>query len=367
MPTERAYWFAWSQVSGLGPILQKRLANHFGSLEAAWTASAKTLQQVEGIGSKVADAIAYGRSKVNLACAEMQTGNFVTPADAAYPQLLFEIPDPPPVLYYQGKLELLSACNHQPAVGIVGTRSPSEYGKRWTRRLTRSLCRAEFLIISGLAAGIDREAHQSTLQVEGQTIAVLGTGVDVVYPFRNQDLHQAIAQSGLLVSEHPPGTAPDKAYFPRRNRVIAGLCRALLVTEAPRKSGALITARLANDYGRDVFALPGSLDNLRCHGCLDLLNQGAQMVLGDYTLIDALGAIPIKQSTEVSAVSPDLPPPLQQVFQAITLDAMPLDAIVQQIGDQSTGDILSALTQLELMGLIYNLPGTQQYQRCHNP
>ena len=361
---ERALWFALGQIPGLGPILQKRLATHFGSLEAAWAASPDQLLAVEGIGLKLGWAIAEHRSQLDLSQVATAPGEFVTPADAAYPDLLYEIPDPPPVLYYQGDLDLLSACQRRPGVGVVGTRSPSDYGKRWTRRITKTLSRAGFLILSGLAAGIDREAHQSCLDVDGATIAVLGTGVDVVYPYRNQDLHQAIGRSGLLLSEHPPGTQPERVHFPRRNRIIAGLSRALLVTEAPRKSGALITARLANDYGRDVFALPGTLDNVRCHGCLDILSQGAQMILREDTLIEALGAIPVAASEPTVKPLPSLAPPLQTVFQAVVPEARSLDAIVQQVAELSTGDILSALTQLELMGLVSNLPGTQQYQRC---
>ena len=349
----------------MGPILQKRLALHFGTLEAAWHAAPDALLGVEGIGLKLAWAIAEHRPQVNPNAALTTPAAFVTPADAAYPELLYEIPDPPPVLYYEGNLALLSHCQHRPGVGIVGTRTPTEYGQRWTRRLTKALSRSGFLIISGLAAGIDRAAHQSCLEEQGDTIAVLGTGVDVVYPYRNRDLQQAIAQAGLLLSEHPPGTQPERVHFPRRNRIIAGLSRATLVTEAPRKSGALITAQLANDYGREVFALPGALDNPSCHGCLDLLSQGAQLVLGEETLINLLGTMPVATTAAPPpAAVPEVAPQLLAVWQAITPEARSLDAIVQQVREQSTGDILSALTQLELMGLISNLPGTQQYQRC---
>ncbi len=367
---ERAFWFAWSQIQGLGPILQKRLALQFGSLETAWEASVDKLQQVEGIGIKLAGAIAQQRTQLNPETTLRSAIPFLTPVDEAYPALLYEIADPPPVLYYQGNLDLLKACQTGTGIGIVGTRGPSDYGKRWTRRLTRTLSRAGFLIFSGLADGIDRIAHQSCLEAKGRTIAVLGTGTDVVYPYRNRNLYGAIAEAGLLLSEYPPGTQPDRVNFPRRNRIIAGLSRAILVTEAPKKSGALITAHLANDYGRDVFALPGSLDNPSCYGCLTLINQGAQLILEEQILIDALGGIPIERSperqTNQSAQSrqlPNLAPPLAQVFQVISEEAKTLDAIVEQSGELSTGEVLSALVQLELMGLISQLPG-MQYQRC---
>ena len=374
MLAERAFWFTWSQIQGMGPVLQKRLAQQFGSLAAAWEATPEALQQVEGIGSKLAWAIAQQRRFFEPADALQQTTPFLTPADAAYPTVLYEIPDPPPVLYYQGQVGRLHTCQTHPAVGIVGTRRPSEYGKRWTRHLTTVLSQAGFLIISGLADGIDREAHQSCLDADGWTIAVLGAGVDVVYPHRNRELHWAIAESGLLLSEHPPGTPPNRVHFPRRNRIIAGLSRAILVTEAPRQSGALITAQLANDYGRDVFALPGSLDNHRCHGCLDLVNQGAHLIIETADLLNTLGGIPveIEPPQEASLVTklPDLPPDLMRVFQAVPGEAQSLDNIMKRLEDLfadeiiTTGEVLGALTQLEIEGLVTHLPGTQYYQRC---
>lgn len=363
----------------MGPILQKRLAHEFSTLAAAWRASFNELQRVEGIGSKLAQEIVQQRAQLNPDDAYKQKTPFITPADEGYPSLLYEIPDPPPVLYYRGQLDLLTACQFDPGIGIVGTRSPSEYGKRWTRRLTVALSRAGFLIISGLAAGIDREAHHSCLNANGRTIAVLGTGVDIVYPYRNHDIHQAIAQSGLLISEYPPGTQPDRVHFPRRNRVIAGLSRAILVTEAPARSGALITANLANDYGRDVFALPGNLDNPSCRGALALVNQGAHLILDEQNLLDTLGRIPVESaaiknspianppvdSPQLMLTPADLDPQLSQVLETIPAEAKSLDAIVQQSGELSTGAVLSALVQLELMGLVTQLPG-MQYQRCDN-
>jgi DNA processing protein len=172
-----------------------------------------------------------------------------------------KIADPPPLLFYRGRTELINAIQTMPSVGIVGTRSPSAYGQRWTCRITQQLVAHDVIIVSGLAAGIDRWTHQQTLDSDGMTIAVLGTGVDQTYPWSNRALQARVAEQGLLLSEHPNGTPPDRAHFPRRNRIIAGLSRAVVVTEAPERSGALITARLANEYGRDVFALPGSLDN----------------------------------------------------------------------------------------------------------
>lgn len=368
MGHDRAFWLAWSQIQGVGPVLLKRLQGHFGTLASAWEASPAELQAVEGIGIKLAGAIAQQRHAIrpDPQAAAQDASQWITPADEAYPRLLFEIPDPPPVLYYRGDLGLLRACQVRPAVGIVGTRSPSDYGRRWTQRLSATLAQAGIVILSGLAEGIDRVAHQSCLDRQGHTIAVLGTGVDGIYPRSNRDLQGAIARSGLLLSEYPDGTPPDRSHFPRRNRIIAGLSRAVIVTEAPIKSGALITAKLANDYGRDVYVLPGSLDNDRCRGCLALLNQGAQLILDEASLLQSLGEIPVETvaaSEPEPLLPPDLPPSLERVLQAVTGEAISLDAIVDSTQNLATGDVLSALTQLELLGLVTQLPG-QQYQRC---
>ncbi len=224
-----------------------------------------------------------------------------------------------------------------------------------------------FTVVSGLAEGIDTEAHRGCLEAGGRTIAVLGTGVDVVYPPSNRELYKQILQQGLVLSEYPVGTPPDRAHFPRRNRIIAGISRAVLVMEAPTKSGALITARFANDFCRDVYVLPGSLDNLRSLGCLGLLSKGAQVILSEGHLLEMLGAMPQLDSVEKSKSFeplplPNLEPELKQVLDAIALECMPFDLIVQQTG-YSAGSVSSALLQLELMGLVSQLPG-MRYQRC---
>ncbi|WP_347405007.1 DNA-processing protein DprA [Nodosilinea sp. LEGE 06152] len=352
-------------------------------MTTAWHASGAELLEVEGIGLGLGSSLVEYRQRVSplelLASYEQQHANFWTPADAEYPILLYEIADPPPIVFYRGRLELANALQLMPSVGVVGTRNPSDYGQRWTRRLTQQLAHHDVIVVSGLAKGVDRYAHQQTLDSGGLTIAVLGTGVDQVYPSVNRDLHERIARQGLLLSEHPNGTPPDRAHFPRRNRIIAGLSRAVVVTEAPARSGALITAQLANDYGRDVFAVPGSLDNLNSEGCLELINQGAQMILNDMTLITALGQLPQLETAGSNASRPDasgtdgprdrlthsttppLSPAMTQVLAAITDEPATLDQLVQAIA-QPTGEVLATLVQLELLGLVTQLPG-MRYQR----
>lgn len=368
----------------MGPTLLLRMQRHFGTLETAWRASASDLEAVEGIGWQTATAFAAARShfdpEVLLQQHEKDNPNFWTPADADYPRLLLEIPDPPAILYYRGQVKPLENQGIRVAIAIVGTRAPSDYGRRWTRRISAALAQAGFTVVSGLAEGVDTEAHHSCLGAGGRTVAVLGSGLDVIYPWSNRKLAEQMAEQGLLLSEYPAGTQPDRGYFPRRNRIIAGLSRATLVLEAPYKSGALITARLANDYGRDVYALPGSLDNSRGKGCLELINDGAHMILGEKQLLTALGGLPTygnmrspqdqlslfdddDETEATDVVEPiNLEPTLKQVLQVITPTPTSFDAIVQQAG-LGTGIVSSALAQLEIMGLVAQLPG-MRYQKA---
>lgn len=381
---EQAYWLAWAQIKDVGPVLIKRLYEQFGSLSEAWHAKAADLLAVDGIGLVTADKIGALRSQLNPAQLLEQHRNkyphFWTPVDPDYPRLLWEIPDPPPVLYYRGPLRPNQSSFL--TVGIVGTRRPSPYGRRWTQRLSRCLSQRSMTIVSGMAMGIDTYAHQSCLECSGQTIAVLGTGVDVVYPRSNADLHQRILETGLILSEYPDGTPADRAHFPRRNRIIAGLSHATLVTEAPERSGALITAYLANDYGRHVYALTDGLDNPTARGCLVLVNTGAAIVMGEDQLVTDLLNIGVAhtdtpEDARVAMAAPadtaePVPPTpaepaialdtaLQPIFQAIPDVPISLDnlVIVTQL-DASV--LLGGLLQLELAGVIMQLPGGQ-YQR----
>jgi DNA processing protein len=372
---ERAFWLAWSQINGMGPVLLKRLYRHFKTLSTAWEAAPTDLLEVEGFGIQTADIVVTERKKLNpeqLLQEHCRTNpHFWTPADPTYPRLLLEIPDPPPVLYYRGTIDLQENQGIVPTIAVIGTRSPSEYGRRWTRRLSTTLAERGFTIVSGLAEGVDAEAHRSCLAVGGRTIAVLGTGVNVVYPWSNRKLYEQLLEQGLALSEYPAGTQPDRVHFPRRNRIVAGMCRAVLVTEAPARSGALITAHLANDYGRDVYALPGSLDNPRSLGCLGLLSKGAQVILSEEHLLELLGTIPPLHSSEPSdplqLPITELEPNLQRVLQLLTEltqethTEIGFDRIVQQSG-LAAGLVSSALLQLELMGLVSQLPG-MRYQR----
>ncbi len=357
MVFHQAYWLAFSQIPGIGPTLLKRIHNHFGTLALAWEADEARLQAVEGLGEKLAHQIITHRPNFDLeellASYSDRNPQFITPEDPEYPTQLWEIPDPPAMLHYQGSLALLNT----PSIAIVGTRDASDYGKRWTRRLTQSLGHQGFTIISGLAAGIDAEAHATCLTQKTPTIAVLGTGVEIAYPKTNQQLHSTIAQSGLILSEYPAGTGPDRRHFPRRNRIVAGLTQATLVTEAGEKSGALITARLANDYGRSVYALAGSLDNPNARGCLQLIHQGAEIILGEAELLTSLGTT--SQQLDLPLFTPEPPnlrPELEKIWRAIGQESIGLDRLLEKTG-LNTPEVSSGLLELELLGLVEQQPG----------
>ncbi|MEL6929578.1 MAG: DNA-processing protein DprA [Cyanobacteria bacterium J06600_6] len=365
MAQEQAYWLAWSQIKGIGAVTLKKIYQHFGSLQKAWDAPVIAFAEIDGINGKAALAIRKPRAKdlpgELISPHRQQNPTFWTPNEELYPRLLREIPSPPPLLYYQGQVEAAENLGRKPMIGIVGTRNPSEYGKRWTKKLTQALVSHGFGIVSGMAAGIDAIAHNTCLSAGGRTIAVLGTGVDQIYPFSNRALYQQLTQEGLIVSEYPAQTQPDRGHFPARNRIIAGLSRAVLIIEAPKRSGALITARYANDFGRDVYVLPGSLDNPRSLGCLGLLNSGAHVILGIEHFLEMLGTMPrLDLLPNTTKPKPNLEPELARVYKLIDRESIAVDAIAEQTG-LSISSILAALSQLEMMDLVVQLPG-MRYQ-----
>ncbi len=416
---ERAYRFAWSQMPRVGPTLIPRLEQQFGRLAIAWSATAQELAQVPGFGPITLQEVLAARAQFNPAEAYeahlQENPNFWTTEDGDYPLLLRELPSPPSMLYYRGQVELAENWGEKPAVAIVGTRHPSDYGLKWTRKLSRALAQQGFTVVSGLADGIDTAAHRACLEAGGRTIAVVGTGVDRVYPARNRKLCQQLVEQGLVVSEYPAGTHAHRSHFPQRNRIIAGLCRATIVVEAPKRSGALITAYAANEYCRDVYVVPGALDNPKVRGGLELIGQGAQVILDEHHLLDLLDTMPALDSVGVQSVvassdqagkamaqsrghaialqgnlltsttsnattlsperevpaatipapsniPPELDPELAEVYAQVAGEALSFDGLVMRC-QAGAGQVSSALLQLELLGLIEELPG-KQYQRC---
>jgi DNA processing protein len=379
MSQERIYYLAWSRVSGVGPILVDRLIQHFGSLAAAWTADDRALLAIDGIGEQSIVKILESRAQIDpqqlSATHAIANPNWWARIDADYPRLLVEIPSAPSILYYRGNVALAENRGEVTTIAIVGTRSPSEYGKKWTRKIATLLAQNGFTVVSGLAQGIDAEAHSACLEAGGRTIAVVGTGVDVVYPTQHHQLAAAIAQQGLIVSEYVATTPPDRPHFPARNRIIAGLSRVTIVIDAPNKSGALITAYQANDFSRDVYVLPGSIDNPNSLGGLGLLTRGAQPILSLAHLLELLATIPQldphrqldmfadRQSLDLDAATTSIAvePELQPVWQLVTDLPISFDELVTR-SQLPVATVSSILLQLELLGLVTQLPG-MRYQR----
>lgn len=281
----------------------------------------------------------------------------VTFHDPQYPELLKQITDPPPLLFAQGDLALLS----QWQLAIVGSRSPSKSGLDLAYDFAHYLVQGDIAITSGLATGIDTAAHQGALSAAGKTIAVVGTGLDRVYPAKNRGLAHNIAETGLIVSEFALGTPPKAENFPRRNRIISGLSLGTLVVEAAIKSGSLITARMALEQGREVFAIPGSIHNPLAKGCHQLIREGAKLVETAKDILEELGAIAAFESSNESSFSPQQQAinndgEYQVLFKCMGYDPIEIDRLVACSG-LTAESVSSMLLLLELQGEVESLPG----------
>ncbi len=350
---DAALWVALSQVEGLGGQGMCALLRACGPPAQVYAASHAELRKV--VGDPVARRIAEGPEL--QACAPAlewlaAPGNtLITLANEAYPPALLEIPDPPPLLYAKGSLAPLA----RPALAIVGSRNATPQGEKNAEEFARTLSDAGYCIVSGLALGIDGAAHRGALQGRGSTIAVVGTGLDIVYPARHKGLAHRIAEHGLLLSEFPLGTPSRAQNFPRRNRIISGLALGCLVVEANLQSGSLITARLAAEQGREVFAIPGSIHSPLAKGCHQLIRQGAKLVDSIHDILEELGAA--APPHPAAAMPADSEPLLAH----LGYDPVSLDALAEHSG--LTSDALSAmLLLLELEGKVASLPGGR-YQR----
>jgi DNA processing protein len=376
------HWLQLSLAEGLGPILIGRLIQHAGSARAATAISPAELQEIEGIGSGRARTIhdslhrAADETQRQLDRAGELGAMLVCPEDGCYPELLRHIQDPPAVLYVLGALE----PRDLQAIAMVGSRRCSHYGREQAERFGALLAGAGYTIVSGGARGIDSASHRGALShPHGRTIVVLGCGIDVTYPPENRALFAQIAGRGAVITEYPPGTPPSGENFPRRNRIVSGMSRAVLVIEADQRSGALITARLANeDHGRPVFALPGRVDNPLTSGPHQLIRDGATLVTGIEDIQEGLDPLPASSYEpglfpEVN-LAPDQPPaedkpaaaPAITTRQSILLERLDRDgATVDQLVDRTgleAAQILQELTFLSLKGLVRRLDG-QTYAR----
>lgn len=364
----------WALIDGVGPLTFQKLLITFTSPEEAWRASARALEQVHRIGREKADQIASQRATVaplvdaEIAAIEQVGGRILCREDADYPAGLKQLPDPPIVLYVKGELRSTDAV----AVAVVGTRRCSVYGSEQARRFGELLAGIGITVVSGLARGIDAFAHHGAIDADGRTLAVLGTGLGEIYPPENQALAERLVSSGALISELPVRAAVRRENFPSRNRIIAGLSLGTLVIEAPKRSGALITARLASEYNREVFALPGRVGDPNAFGTNALIRDGAaKLVLDLEDIINELGEVGYhlqlkeraaeeqessEQGAATTAPPSPLPPIEQRVLALISFDPILQDVIIQN-AEYPPGEVLAALTSLELKRLIRRLPG----------
>ena len=362
-----------SHAKGLGPRKIKLLVEHFGSAAAVLAAAQDELLAVEKVGPSLARAVMTAQEsdwpEREVARAERLHVALVHLEDPRYPSSLKAVYDPPPVLYVRGELPVEAEATGFEAtgfkvtgfkaVGMVGTRDASEYALRLTEQLARDLAAAGVVIVSGLALGVDTAAHRGAVSAPGgQTVAVLGSGVDVVYPRQNQDLAKTIFSGrGAVVSEYPLGTSPRSSNFPGRNRIINGLASGVVVVEAGAKSGALITADYASEEGRTVFAVPGRVGDPRSSGTLGLLKQGAVLVQDVSDVLNELGwdASSTRQPEPIR--QPDLPPQEAALLEIVQRLGHPLlDDLVVATG-KSAAELLPLLTMLELKGVLKTLPG----------
>jgi DNA processing protein len=361
------YWLAFAHVEGLGVRSAHKLIEHFGSPQAAYVASLTELESC-GLTAPVAQAI-FRQAGLKEAEKELETATklgcvILTLASDTYPPLLRQITDPPLVLYVCGDVSVLS----QHAVAVVGTRRPSAYGSSVAHRLASDLAQRGLVIVSGLARGIDSASHRGALEGGGKTVAVLGSGIDVIYPGENKSLAKKIMESGAMISEFPQGTGPTPQNFPIRNRIISGLALGVVIVEAAEYSGSLITARLALEQNREVFAVPGNITSAQSFGPNHLIKQGAKLVDQWVDVIEEFPAsirmqlMPPDETSQAAAQTASLfetslGPDQKTVFEALRADeAMFVDSVFGA-AKLPQPRVLVALLELEMAGLIRQLPG----------
>jgi DNA processing protein len=361
-----AAWFSLKTIPGVGNYTYKRLIEAFGSPQQVFAAARDRLLAIEGVTEAIAGAITrhtpsdavYKNIEI---CREKHIG-VIPMTDPAYPPLLRELPDPPPYLYVLGALEPDAAC-----IAIVGSRNPTGYGRSMARQLGRDLAEYGLRIVSGMARGIDTAAHQGALDGGGKTYAVLGSGVASIYPRENLALAEKIAANGAVISELPVFAEPQAYHFPMRNRIISGMSVGTIVVEAARKSGSLITARLAAEQGREVFAVPGSIQSFKSTGTHGLLKQGARLIENAADVLAEISHMIASRPAPLPAekASPDRPPTncsevldTEETLVLRTLEYYPvhIDDIVRTTGLEP-GKTAGILLRLELKGRIRQEPG----------
>jgi DNA processing protein len=351
---DRHFWIAFNLVKGVGPVKFRRLLDKFGDARSAWFASPAALAEA-GLDRRTIENVAALRAGSGLDDALRQIDasgvRVVTWDDADYPRNLLNIAQPPPVLYVSGTLVEADEW----AVAIVGTRRGSPYGREAARELASGLAANGVTIVSGLARGIDVIAHRAALEAGGRTLAVLGSGLDRIYPPEHSQLAQSITQAGALISDYPLGTPPESANFPPRNRIISGLSKGVVVVEAGDVSGALITADFAAEQGRDVFAVPGSIFQRSARGTNKLIQQGAKLVTSVGDVLEELNLALVNEHRAARTVLP-ADATEQRLLACLSAEPVHIDDLGTQVG-MPIAQVSGALALMELKGLVRQVGG----------
>lgn len=353
---------ALNLIDGIGPVRVRQLLEQFGEAPAILGASRQRLLQVRGIGEDTAESIANWEKTIDLSAELKRVQDFgcriLTQEDAEYPELLRQIYDPPIVLYVKGQL----LPKDKNAVAMVGSRLTTPYGLEMARRLGYQLAYLGVTVVSGAARGIDTAAHQGALSAKGRTIAVLGTGINVCWPPENKTLFDRIVENGALLTQFPFNYAGNKQSFPIRNRIVAGMTLGTVVVEANLTSGALITANFANEYGRQVFAVPGRIDSPRSKGCHDLIKKGAKLcegaedVLSEFEYLFPASNKPPSPSETGVLPALELSANEQKVYDTLSNEEIGIDEVIRQ-GGLPASAVSVALLSLEMKRLVRQLPG----------
>ena len=360
-PDDKFQWLSLYLITGIGNISIKNLLEEFETPDRIFQAPAAELAKIKGVRREVAKNIAgkkYLREPESVyKIIEKIGARIVIYGDPEYPDQLRTIYDPPMIIFVKGE----KIPSQATFIAMVGSRHPTPYGQKSAHMIAQGLARRGIGIVSGMALGIDATSHSGCLFGKGYTLAVLGTGIDVIYPHTNRKLYQEIIKNGSAITEYLPGTPPEPKNFPIRNRIISGISRGVVVVEATKNSGSLITATLALDQGRDVFAVPGSIHSFKSTGCHLLIKQGARLIENADDILDELGLnYPFTEKTDTFKEKQQLDPPMDEtekrLYQLIGDYPTHIDQIARQ-GKLSSGEVSSILMKLELKGLIRQLPG----------
>ena len=351
-------WFALKSVPGIGNLLFRRLVEQFGSPEAVLCADGPALQSVQGVTARLVATMRRHRVPDavdrELEAVRKKGYTIVTQTDPCFPPLLRQIPDPPPFLYVYGSLPT-TGLN----IAVVGSRNATDYGISTTRQLCMDLVRQQVNIVSGMARGVDTAAHSGAIAAGGRTVSVLGTGLDRIYPRENTGLFHQIAENGAVITEFSLDTGPDAHHFPARNRIISGMCHGTVVVEATGRSGSLITARLAAEQNREVFAVPGNIHSFKSVGTHTLIQAGAKLVVHAGDVLDEF--LHIQTHKQIASKPPKPSTPALTEDEAMVIDSLEADSVhIDDLSRRlalSSGRLSGLLLQLELKGLVVQSPG----------